>query len=309
MSDAITVGVVSWYSTSHIKRFFQSLSNTVAKSPLEFVICDNTNGQDHTLYKCLGDSCQIIPFSPTIPQVRQRKAAAGSYAHAAGLNMLLSKVTAPFALFADPDCVVLAKGWDVICKRLLSDRCIAVGTPHHSRKIPKYHDFPSPIFVCFQPERFRAIQADWTPYLLPLHVHLRDRFLRIPAILGGSIGEQLMGQAFHASAMAKWMRRFFGNTSKDTGWRIPGAARQNGYYGHLFTPAITIDQLHPSLRTNEAIITLMLEYELFLWQDLPAVVHFYGNKHRLQRDTIQASQRWADLLSVIDEISLLGNTH
>jgi hypothetical protein len=312
-ADEITVGIVSWYSTQFIVGLLQSLSDKAVSSALEFVICDNTNGRDASLYEMLDGVCEIIPYDPVIPQVRQRKRAWGSYAHGFGLNMLLSRVNTEFCLFIDPDCLILTKGWDVACRAALTDgRYIAVGAPYHSSKIPKYHNFPSPIFVFFKTEAFRTIEADWTPYMLPLIIHVRDQILRVMAIPAGRLGERVVGRSFYAGKVAEWMRGVLGNSSKDTGWRIPGKARQHGYFARLFTPAVATHQLDARCAREPAIVELMNEFELYLWQSVPLVTHYYGARHRSKGNVVETTHRWrtlaksaADVCSSIDIRALL----
>ncbi|MEM4204482.1 MAG: glycosyltransferase family A protein [Candidatus Methanomethylicaceae archaeon] len=298
----VTVGVVSWYSTSFITNLFHNLRETALESDLEFIICDNTNGEDRELYDALGDDYQIIPFNPIVPRMWRRERRFGSCAHGLGLNFLLTKVNTECCLFVDPDCLILAKGWDIVCRSMLSDNCVAVGVPYHSTKIPKYHNFPSPVFIFFRTEAFRKMGADWLAYMQPMIGEIKDLFLRAMAIWGGQLGERLVGRSFYHSRVAQIMRTVFGGSAKDTGWRLPSQARKLGYSARLFTPAIVPEQLHPPLASEPTVLSLMNEFEVYLHQNIPLVTHYYGVGHRRKGNVSESVQRWKTLSSAVADI-------
>jgi len=308
MNDGkITVGVVSWYSTDQIKDLFASLTNNATHPDLiEFVICDNTGGKDTRLSDTFDSYYKILPFTPIIPKTWKPQRATGSYAHGLGLNILMSQIQTEYCLFSDPDCIVLIKGWDIRLKSMLDDKHIASGAPYHSSKITKYHNFPSPIFSFFNVQAYKDINADWIPYHLPLTTLMTDQIRRISAIIGGYMGERIWGGSFYLSITAKILRQLFGNSSKDTGWRIASSAIEKGYAAHLLTTAVVQNQLAPSLLGNKTIIDLMTEYELFLLDGIPFVTHLYSTKHRSKGSLDDADRRWKMLaLSASD---FLNNT-
>lgn len=291
----ITIGIVSYFSTDLLQNLIPNLCDQAVAKDLKFLICDNTNGEDSVLYETLGHRYEIIPFKAQNPRTRSREKASGSYSHALGLNFLLSRITTKYGLFIDPDVLLLSKGWDVICGSSLSEITIAVGTPHHSRKIIKYHNFPSPIFIFFDCDAFRSIGADWTPYTDSTIQYYWDQILRIVAITGSWIGEAVFGQNFYASWVANFMRTLFGNSSKDTGWKLPLLARRYGFTSHLFQPVITHHQLLPQFSGNSEILELMRKFELFAYQGIPFAAHFHGTRHRYDKGKQQTLQRWREL--------------
>jgi hypothetical protein len=318
-ADRITVGVVSWYSTAFIADLFQSLQSTAASSELAFVVCDNTNGQDAELYETLGGVCEIIPFSPVVPQAlikdrekRGARAGGGSYAHSAGLNMLLTQINTEYALLADPDCLVLAKGWDLALKGALTDRHIAIGTPRHGRYFLGAQSFLSPVFVFFRAAAFHEIHADWTPgsarssvyfdaewepYRLPLSVQVGDRLAhKLASSLARMVKRGLIKRSFYSTPLADWLRALFGRSFKDTGWRIGQQARAHGYAVRLLTPARTIRQLDARYAQIEPAIDLLSTFELFLWRGQPFVTH-YGGYRQWKRgsSTADPTQHWREL--------------
>lgn len=293
--DEVTVGIVSWYSGELITSLVDNLQERTRNSRLTFIVCDNTDGEDRELYDLLDGKCRIFPHRPDTSKIKKRRAA-GSVAHGQGLNFLFLKIDTEYGLFLDPDCLVLTKGWDVVCKTALSGPFVAaVGTPHHSSKIIKYHDFPSPIFVFFRTEVFRTIEADWMPWTDSVAVNVWDQILRIIAVLGGCLGERVTGRAFYAGKAAAWMRRFLGNSSKDTGWKIPAKARKHGYSAKVFAPATATWQLDARCAEESAVIDLMNEFELYLWQGIPLVTHYWGFVHKAKGNVSETSPEWKAL--------------
>ena len=299
----ITIGVINWYSTELIKNLFDSLARN-AKEPgkIDYVICDNTNGKDKNLRTIFGDSCKILDFSPVIPKNWKPRRASGSYAHGLGLNFLMDNIQTEYCLFTDPDNVIFMKGWDIVLKELIDKKHIAAGAPYHCSKITKYHNFPSPIFTFFKLKTFKDIQADWTPYRLPFVTLITDQLRRIPAIIGGYLGNKIWGRSFYASKTAELLRIIFGNSGKDTGWRIAAFAEKNGFTANLLTTAITQNQLIPTLAEKKPIIELMTEFELFLLDGKPFITHLYSTKYRNKGIVDDANNRWRRLSSSVSEI-------
>ena len=304
MNDGkITVGVVNWFSGDQIKDLFESLIKN-AKEPekIEFVVCDNTSGKDVKLASALEESCLIFDYSPIIPKDWKPRRAAGSYAHGMGLNFLMEQIKTEYCLFADPDCIVFMKGWDIHLKELIDDNHVAAGAPYHCSKITKYHNFPSPIFTFFNLGTFKGIQADWIPYRLSLTTLISDQLRRIPAIIGGYLGSKIWGGAFYLSRTAEMLRFVFGNSGKDTGWKIAASAKKKGFTASLLTTAVSPDQLNPTLAEQQPIIDLMTEFELFLLDGKPFVTHLYSTKRRRKGNMGDASIRWRALASSVSDI-------
>ena len=308
MNDGkITVGVISWYSTDQIRDLFDSLiANAAHLENIEFIICDNTGGKDTRISEVFGPYYKILHFSPSVPKEWKPKRAAGSYAHGMGLNYLMDHIQTEFCLFTDPDCMVLMKDWDNRLKTMLDPKHIAAGAPYHSSKIAKYHNFPSPIFSFFNLTVYKNIQADWTPYRLPLTTIITDQIRRIPAIIGGYLGYKIWGRSFYLSKTAEFMRFVFGNSGKDTGWRIAKSAKKEGYAARLLTTAVVHNQLASILTGKQPIIDLMTEYELFLLDGIPFVTHLYSSRHRGKGNLDKADQRWRAL--AISTREILNNT-
>jgi hypothetical protein len=300
----ITVGTVSWYSAPLIADLFRNLTETASDSSFQFIVCDNTNGQDRRLYESLSKTCRIIRCNPRVPRRLGLRKYLGSLEHGHGLDRLLPEVTTEIALFVDPDCRVLARGWDVACLSALYNH-IAIGAPYHSSKLTKYHGFPSPVFVCFRAEAFRSIGAKWTCEAQPLYVDIWDQLRRIGGILGSRTGERLVGPSFYMSKLAGWMRVLFGNSSKDTGWRIPQMARKAGLSAKVFTPVVDVKQLNAAFADNRGVLDLIRDFELYAWEGVPMLTHFYGSARHQSGE--EAVRRWSALgASVCDTCDTRG---
>jgi hypothetical protein len=203
--------------------------------------------------------------------------------------------------------MILAKAWDQICCAAVTAPSIAFGAPYHSSKITKYHNFPSPIFIFFRTEELRKMGADWTPYKTPLGVETWDQMRRIFAIAGGALLRRFAGRGFYLSRMAETMRQFLGNSSKDTGWRIAAQAQYQHYQVNLLTTALVNTQLHPLYATQPSVQELMSRFELFLWQGIPFVTHYYGTPYRMQGNVNQAIDYWHELAQAVSQFQASPN--
>jgi len=301
--DNITVGVISWYSADQIKVLFESLiANASQPEKITFIICDNTGGKDIHLHNQFDNYCLILNYEPVIPLNWRPRRAKGSYAHGLGLNFLMSQIHTEYCLFSDPDCFVFAKSWDLKLKSLIDNKHIAVGAPYHSSKIVKYHNFPSPIFSFFKTAAFKEIKADWVPYRLPINTLITDQLRRIPGIVGGYLGSKIWGRSFYLSKTAELLRILFGNSGKDTGWRISQAARKKGYSARLLTSAITSQQLAYPFSEDNSVIALVNEYELFLLDGMPFLTHLYSSKKRGKGGFRDEYERWRSLACEVTKL-------
>jgi hypothetical protein len=303
-ANKITVGVVNWHCSAMIGDLFENLMERAEDDSLRFLICDNTNGGDKSLYRVFGDRCDIIPTEPVLPAIlRHRRIGAASHAHGAGLNLLLSRLTTEYALFTDPDCLVLARGWDAACRASLSGPCIATGAPYHSSKLAKYHNFPSPIFVFFKTQAMRQLRADWTPLFRPLLAEAGDRARRAAAVLFERLGEATRGKRFYAGPTAAALRNLLGGSSKDTGCKLAAAASDRALDVDLLTPAVSARQIAEKYAGEKSIVELMASFELYLRGGIPFLTHYYGTAHRGRGDVTETHRRWKDLAEKVAEIS------
>jgi hypothetical protein len=303
-ANKITVGVVNWHCSAMIGDLFRSLTERAEDESLSFLICDNTNGADEQLYRAFGDRCDIIPTEPVVPDIlRHRRIGSAAYSHGAGLNLLLSRLKTEYALFADPDCLVLARGWDAACRASLSGRRIATGAPYHSTKLAKYHGFPSPIFVFFKTQAMRQLRADWTPLIRPLVAEAGDRARRAAAALCERLGEAFGGRRFYDGRTAAALRNLLGGSSKDTGWRIAAAASDRALDVDLLTPAVSPHQIAEKYAAEKSVVELMDRFELYLRDGMPFVTHYYGTTHRGRGDVIETHKQWRELADKVAAIS------
>lgn len=272
--DEITVGIVSWYEADLISNLVSNmLDKTSTTSRLRFLICDNTNGKDTSLYEKLGDQCTIIPND-------QGDISAVSYGHAKGLSRLLANVSTDLCLFSDPDCMVLMKDWDVVCKASLSGKVIAVGAPYPPTMINKCHGFPVAYFVLFDASTYREMGVDWSPRGTSKLMSAKDFVLRNTARALVDLTTYLFGAGFFLTRWGRISRAVFGCSSKDTGWKVTKKLLDSGYAGKLFETALCPKQIHSAFASIEEVLKLAAEFQLFLWGGYPIVTHLYSTRCR-----------------------------
>ncbi len=291
MSDEITVGIVSWYEADLVEGLVSNLIHKTSNdSRLNFIVCDNTNGQDRELYLRLGRTCRIIPND----QGRQPQCW-----HAKGLHVLQANMDTELGLFIDPDCLMLMNGWDIVCKSALSDRVVAVGAPYPPTMLNKCHGFPVAYCMLFKPQLFKELGADWMPRGVPNKVvAAKDLIMRNAARFFSHWMGQLFGPAFFVGRGGYWARKVFGCTSKDVGWQVIRLMRKRGYSGRVFDTALLPDQIRPECRVMDGVMELAKEFQLYLWEGVPIATHLYSTGHQIRgKNKSKASQtsRWRSL--------------
>jgi hypothetical protein len=142
-----------------------------------------------------------------------------------------------------------------------------------------------------------------------MSTQIRDAISRAVAIVVGRLGAFVGGKSFYNGKIAQWMRKVLGNSSKDTGWRVAEEAGRRGLSAVLFEPVVDTSQLDASFVGESAVADLASEFELYAWQGIPVLTHYYGVRHRRKSDVSQTSRRWrqlaADVTKVCDSV-LLG---
>jgi hypothetical protein len=283
--DMITVGIVSWYSGPLLTGLMDNLRESVDDSELKFVICDNTGGQDKELYDLLSGQCEILPLAPDTSKIKKR-GAAGSVSHGQGLNFLFERMDTSYGLFIDPDCLLLQNAWDLVCKRELTDRTLAIGSPYHSSRFVNYQGFPTAIYVFFRVRELKQIHVDWSAYGISLPTRAVTWVWNTALNYATRTLGRLLGPSFYVNPLAEWFKRTpLCGQHRDTGWRVPRQVRVSGYTAQVFTPAILLSQLYPSCSQVQEIRDLMADYELFLWKGVPILTHFYSAVRKAREGT------------------------
>src|SRR5215470_11297566 len=152
-----------------MRHLIANLGST-ADSKVSFLICDNTNGADADLKALESATVTIAPRDQGTERMSQ--------GHGDALTDGFSRIATEHCLVIDPDCRVLVRGWDTLCRAALHDGCVAVGAPYPPWKLGKYHDYPGPHFAFFRTDAIRTAGADWRPYAERQAENLNDFFLR-----------------------------------------------------------------------------------------------------------------------------------
>jgi hypothetical protein len=267
----IAVLSVSWHSAEFLRALCANLM-AQAEQPnrIRFLIADNTNGGDPALAGLDVPGLQIVPVDAGGERM--------SFAHAVGLNALFPLVDAPYTLVVDPDVIVFQPGWDTLAIGAVSDpdrpQVVAIGASYPPWKLGKYHDFPSPPFAFWRTDALRALDPDWRPYARTAARRLVDFGLR-QAFWGPRLIDRgvlrLPRRQFRAG---RWVERWTGVVSKDTGWQIAARARRRGWRADVF-PAVSavesLDGIAPEHRAAYA--ALAAEFELYAWGNRPFLTH------------------------------------
>ena len=268
---AITVLSVSWRSADFLRALIANLLTQASRpGDLRFLIADNTNGGDPELAGLDAPGTQIVPVDVS----RERM----SLAHAIGLNALFARVDTPYVLVIDPDVAVFQPGWDSILTAIVSDparpQVVAAGAPYPAWKLGKYHDFPSPPFAFWRADALRALDPDWRPYARTATRRLADFGLRqvfwLPRLIDRAV-LRLPRREFRAG---RWVERWTGVVSKDTGWQIADRARQRGWRAAVFPVVSAVESLDGvAPGQGAAYAALAAEFELYAWENRPFLTH------------------------------------
>ena len=101
---------VSFNSSIHLKRLIDNfLLKTSQPENIKFLIIDNTDGKDKSLYAVF-DNLRQIRILKNKNRFKQR-----SLSHASALDFGLRHVDTDFTLIVDPDIHIFYKNWDEFC--------------------------------------------------------------------------------------------------------------------------------------------------------------------------------------------------
>ena len=269
----ITVTLVNWYSQEYIAELACNLQDKASgKYSLRYLIIDNTNRQDQTLYDWADRpaNLEIVPFS-----VGQAK---GSIAHARALDRAMEALATPYSLIIDPDIYVFKQDWDAFCVNLLDrNEAVAVGAPYPVWKTGKYHDFPSPPFCFFRTEALQSLSSDWYPYARGRVEHSAKFAARMIGRLGLVITRRAYERFRWARRYSRMAEGMLGVFSPDTGWFLADEARRKGLKTIQFDAVLPGSSALPHLADTEPWQTLAGHYELFTHEDEPILTHKYGS--------------------------------
>jgi hypothetical protein len=269
VNKRLTVATVNWYSVDFIDSLFSNLSKK-AKNPdqIRYIVIDNTNGADKEVER-LGRFGLCIKIYPN-----DTASEMGSFAHAMGLNLALSKLETEYSLIVDPDVYVFKDNWDSFCiKKIESEGCFSVGTTYPKWQLGAYHNFPNPVFCFFRTADYRSMKADWTAYsknpLINFYNFARRQIVRCCLF----ISRRKYQRYGFLRRTGTNLERLIGVCSPDTGCRIARKAKRDRIKTVLFQ-AVLPDELPAG--ASEALRNIAAEFELYCLGNEPILTHKYG---------------------------------
>lgn len=272
--DDITIILVNWFSADYIDALIHNLcTHSAAPERLQFLILDNTNGQD-TALRALNDKYPNLDIRPVSPSPLK-----SSKAHAFALNYAMSVLATRYGLVCDPDIHVFRPRWDAFLIDLLrSTDAVAAGAPYPEWKTGKYHDFPSPPFCFFDTQKLKNLCTDWSPFS-PTPIGFMWKFLVRQVGRLGLVVSRHTYQKYHIlRRYSAWAERTLGVFAPDTGWKIARAAREKGARSIVFDAIMPDNPVLKKQARAEIFIELACHYELFFFDNEPFVVHKYGSQ-------------------------------
>lgn len=298
LKPKITVIIVNWYSTDHIVHLLDSMiSKAEHAEDLSFLICDNTNGQDASLQRLSAPNLKII----TIDSSPYRGSMAASLAMMKGF----SEVKTEYGLIVHPDCIVLADHWDTLLKRAIKKHgAVAIGAPYPPWALGKYHDYPGPHFHFFCTEAMRKVGFDlrnWPDDFLHAILFLVGRHI---VRLGRFATRDRLRKSTKLRNLVERLESKLGVVSTDTGWRHAKKTVETGMKIILFGVADARDFDSYPDNKRRIFIKLAKEFEFYMWNDLPMVVHLYSTNspgHSLKRQEIRKKE-WLEMLHSLREV-------
>ena len=267
MKNKITIILVSYFSSKHIKRLVKNLVEKAENSEcLNFLIVDNTNGQDRLIEK-YAQKYDNMDFLINDGADKQR-----SISHASAIDKGLENSYSEYTLIIDPDVYIFKKNWDTFCIEYHKEKnFFLIGAPYPAWKIGKVHDFPSVVFMFFSTKDMKKINTSFYPFP-DFWIRLKNSFIR-KIIRLGVFGSKNSLNKFNF--LRKWFTFFenlTGITSPDTGNNIINAIRNGNKKTFCFEAKYSND-----INNNDWISILAREYEVFMLQDEIIMTHMYGS--------------------------------
>ena len=265
----ITVCTVNWFSAEFIEALFLNLSKKAKNAEkIQYIVIDNTNGKNQNLERLRRIALPVKIYPNDTKNQR------GSFAHAMGLNLAMSKLDTEYTLFVDPDVYVFKDNWDSFCiEKIRAQGCPSIGTSYPKWQLGMYHNFPSPVFCFFRTEDYRKMNADWTAYsqnaLINFFNFLRRQILRCCLLI---TRKKYQRYEFIRRIWTK-LEKVIGACSPDTGNRIARRAKQEKIKSILFQ-ALLPDELAKD--AGEALKNIAAEFELYSFDGEPILTHKYG---------------------------------
>ena len=265
----ITVLSVSYFSAFHLNRLFNNLT-AKADNPetLQFLVVDNTNGEDSDLHSYFVPGLDI-QFISNSGKGYQR-----SVSHAGALDIGLKKSETEFILIVDPDVHVFKVGWDTFClNRIAENDSSVIGAPYPTWKLGKVHDYPSVVFMFFQTKQVQAFEKSFYPFP-PFLKRIWNSLMRKITRLGILTSKSKLDKSERLRSITGWLERATGITSPDTGKAIIETFRSKGFTAVNFDAPYSGDLLRSGQKVQA---DLAKDFELFVFEGEPIMTHMYGS--------------------------------
>ena len=292
----ITVLSTSFRSGEHLSRLFDNLRMKAGNpQALQFVVVDNTNGQDEELKGLFSNDIEI-QFVMNDGLGLQR-----SISHANALDHGIKNCKTDFTLIIDPDVHVFKQDWDNFCidKMNQFDKMV-IGAPYPEWKLGKEHDYPSVIFMFFRTEQLLKFERSFNPFP-SLGRKIINSFLRKITRLGLLTSKTKLDNSKRLRTISAWLENLTGITSPDTGKDIIESLRNEGFDALNFYACYSTDIAD---KAEISKTELAKQFELYYYNDEIMITHMYGSgvfhwKTERGNDLVY----WKELISKIEKKS------
>lgn len=267
--EIITILSVSFYSSSHLKRLFNNfLLKTSQIENIKFLIIDNTDGKDRSLYAVFDNHNQIRILKYK-NRFKQR-----SLSHASALDFGLGHVDTIFTLIVDPDVHIFYKSWDQFCLKRMKENCpTVIGAPYPKWKLGKVHEYPSVIFMFFKTGLVQSFGKTFHPFPKPykkLYNSIMRKFVR----LGGLANKSRLCKSKKLRLICEWLEKRTGVTSPDTGREIIRQFKKNKFRTVVFSSPCEQDI---GIQDKQELKLLAKDFEIYTYNDKPFLSHMYSS--------------------------------
>jgi len=293
-SKIITVLSVSFNSSFHLNRLF---SNLIGKAhqpdKIQFLVVDNTNGEDEEL-SCSFDESLEIKIIKNDGQNRQR-----SKSHASALDIGIKNIKTDFTLIVDPDIHVFKNGWDSFCLNpFVQNERLVIGAPYPQWKLGKVHDFPSVVFMFFKTELVQSFGETFYPFPYPIG-RLWNSIIRKIVRLGGIANKSRLDRFHFLRSFCGWLEKITGITSPDTGKPIIEQFRFNGFESIAFESPYSSDLIENRYHDLGIIAQ---DFEIFLYKNEPIMTHMYSSGvFHWKTEKGSDLNHWQSLVSTVED--------
>lgn len=153
----ITVLIVNYNTADFIEASLLSLYKLSTLSH-RVLICDNGSKKKDTV-----KLKQITRNYNNVELFFRQQSEYGSVGHGEALDFLLAKVSTPYTLILDADCVILRRHWDVLLTKMISQTVPIIGTPPIAEQKHKPLDFPLMYAVLLETKIFFNLGISMKP--------------------------------------------------------------------------------------------------------------------------------------------------